>query len=268
VEGGSFYRGETTDCPVTVGRMRAFVADRDRWISEAGGSHPQVGECEHVPGYGSGWQTSWQPGGQLPVNSAALTDASHLGEHLFCGSEGTWRDTPGTEAEENLPINCINWYEAFAFCIWDGGRLATEAEWEYAAAGGALKRTYPWGDSPEPDDDHAVYGCQEGLDPECPLTDLHPVGSKPAGAGYFGQLDLAGSMDEWGFDWLDPGPEYINPCSDCADLTFEDPIYSFRVARGGDWKHEAFALSVTHRDGLYPERRSSTIGVRCVRTAP
>ena len=57
--------------------------------------------------------------------------------HLKCyPGYQTWLDTPGTPTEEDYPINCIDWYEAFAFCIWDGGYLPTEAEWGYAAAGG------------------------------------------------------------------------------------------------------------------------------------
>ena len=45
---------------------------------------------------------------------------------------------------ELLPINQVTWFEAFAFCIWDGGFLPSEAEWNYAAAGGAEQRAYPW----------------------------------------------------------------------------------------------------------------------------
>ena len=59
----------------------------------------------------------------------------------------TWTPSPvsGSASQENLPINCVDWAEAYAFCIWDGGFLPSEAEWEYAAAGGSLQLDYPWG---------------------------------------------------------------------------------------------------------------------------
>src|SRR5580704_6839465 len=56
--------------------------------------------------------------------------------------EETWTETAGSS--ENLPITEAHWYAAYAFCIWDGGFLPSEAEWNYAAAGGSDQRAYPW----------------------------------------------------------------------------------------------------------------------------
>jgi hypothetical protein len=84
------------------------------------------------------WDVAWNA--SLPVDAAALTAA------VKCNSTWqTWSDSPGTPSAESHPMNCINWYEANAFCIWDGGRLPSEAEWNYTAAGGSQQRQYPWG---------------------------------------------------------------------------------------------------------------------------
>ena len=73
------------------------------------------------------YETGWQSSDDSNIDP---TDAN-----LLCAATATWTHTAG--AQENLPIDCVNWYEAYAFCIWDGGFLPSEAEWEYAAAGGS-----------------------------------------------------------------------------------------------------------------------------------
>lgn len=116
---------------VTVGRFRAFVAAGEGTLAKApapgSGAHPKVAN--------SGWLVDWSDAakGLLPSNKAAL-------ESALAG--GTWTATPG--ANEQRPITNVTWFVAFAFCAWDGGRLPTNAEWNYAASGGSEQRTYPW----------------------------------------------------------------------------------------------------------------------------
>ncbi len=158
---------------VTVGRFRAFV---DAWYDNW---RPAEGDGE-IPGVaGSGWQPAWND--YLP---GAF--------NLDCHANATWTEAPG--ADEDKPIGCVNWYHAHAFCIWDGGRLPTEAEWEYAAAGAEENRLYPWGGAPI-DETRSVFD----------TGTIEPVGSRPAGAARWGHMDMAGNTSEWVFDCLDDG---------------------------------------------------------------
>jgi len=103
---------------VTVARFRAFF---DAFDGEGlpGGAAPSLAVAE------SGWQPEWNA--VLPTSKEQLeADVScSTNPHGATPLEATWTHAPG--ANESLPINCITWYEAFAFCVWDGGFLPTEA---------------------------------------------------------------------------------------------------------------------------------------------
>ena len=225
---------------VTVGRFRRFVEQYDGTTpSDGAGAHPLIA--------GSGWQAAWDI--YLPVDQAGLQ--SNLKCH---GSYQTWTDTAG--GNETYPINCVNWYESFAFCVWDGGRLPTEAEWEKASAGGAENRLYPWGPEAPSATTANFYGSDNS-----PYID---VGSHAAGAGRWGHQDLAGSMWEWVFDGYDSG-WYAgggSTCNDCANMSEA----SYRVLRGGGFFSAATFLRAANRGGDAPTNLGGSIGFRCART--
>ncbi len=174
---------------------------------------------------------------------------------LSCIQGETWSPTSGPA--DALPINCVDWYEAFAFCAWDGGRLPTEAEWEYAAAGGDENRRYPWGMN-APDPNLAVF-CGPATYP-CWSDDIAPVWSLPQGAGRWGHLHLAGNLSEVVFDAFDLYP--VSASVDYADTR----DVAVRVGRGGVFTNESEAMRAALR--LYGARsdRTEYAGFRCARS--
>jgi formylglycine-generating enzyme required for sulfatase activity len=225
---------------ITVGRFRKFVEAGKG--TQAAGSAPDDGEGAHPLIAGSGWDPAWNT--NLTANTAALRSA------VKCVGT-TWTDAAG--ANEKRPMTCITWYEAFAFCAWDGGRVPTEAEWNYAAAGGIAQRLYPWG-STAPDDSYAVYFPGSG-------ATAKDVGTKsPKGDGLWGLADLAGNVSEWNLDfYVDPYPK---PCADCANLV---PSVS-RIIRGGSHQVAASNLLSSYRGDVGPWGRGDHIGARCARS--
>jgi sulfatase modifying factor 1 len=232
---------------ITVGRFRAFInagyGTAANPPAAGSGANPHLAR--------SGWDSTW---------NASLVASGGLSAALKCSpAYATWTDAPG--ANENRPINCLTWYEAFAFCIWDGGRLPTEAEWEYAAAGGSDHRPYPWGKSSTASDaELAVFGCNYPANTvRCSgVANIAPVGSVPLGNGKFGQSDLAGNVTEWALDWFWP----YEACDvDCAQL--DHP--AGRVWRGGAYDLDVLHLFSTNRNTSGPTIRSPEGGARCVR---
>ncbi len=229
-----------------MGRFRRFVdAYADGWRPQAGeGRNPNVAEAD-----ATGWQATWTAA--LPADRAALL--AHLKVNDLC----SWTDTPS--GNESKAITCMTWHEAAAFCIWDGGRQPTEAEWEYAAAGGGENRGFPWG-SELPD---CTYGnFYLGIYPSGSYcsADLGvvAVGSTPKGDGRLGHADLSGNALEWLFDTSERYQS--TPCNNCVSTTGDG-----RSVRGGGWAFSFWQARAASRSYVTPTDPSTAGGIRCAR---
>ena len=239
---------------ITVGRFRRFVeAAEQGWLPAAGsGRHVHLrggaGLVERDEGTPEpGWATAWST--ELPADWRAS---------LATGYSCNWTDLPG--ANEQKAMNCIHWEEAYAFCIWDGGFLPSEAEWNFAAAGGDEQRLYPWGAADPSTGDYAIYSdsCPGGG--WCMAPDL--VGVRPDGAGRWGHHDLAGNAAEWVLDWYEEPYPAGGTCTDCVNLA---STRTMRGLRGGAHWDSAGLITTDYRYYGSPDFRVIGAGARCAR---
>lgn len=245
----SSFRLDTYE--ITVGRFRNFAAVfSPNMIAAGAGKNPNNFAD---PGWDSTWNASLPP-----------TQAQLLADVVNNKTQPDCTYTGAAMGNENRPMNCIDWYMAEAFCIWDGGRLPTDAEWAYAAQGGSQARVYPWAASVPPIDcTHANYNPGTA----CSATGPNDVGSEsPTGDARWGQADMSGNVWEWTQDYQPDSGTYPATCSNCANLTMSN---SGRSTRGGGYSNDATYLysylAIGNNPGL---AANSLVGARCARSAP
>jgi formylglycine-generating enzyme required for sulfatase activity len=273
---------------VTVGRFKRFLAEYDTWraqtlLNQTGagavaGPPAMVQACSSTTMTApNGWVKDWTTNPKaLPQTATALTSLIEQQCSVGNGSAapGAFREDPDT-SNDDKPMSCVTWFEAYAFCIWDGGRLPTEAEWNYAAAGGGQQRPFPW--STEVPDPNIMQTSQllpgyAAISTGAQLPD--DVGSYPNGVGLFSQYDLAGSIYEWVLDSPASEDDFsyqsTYPLNLCGYIANAENIGGGvpRVVRGGSFESVAATARSSARRTANDDFRYRDLGMRCARNVP
>jgi len=162
------------------------------------------------------------------------------------------------------PVNCVDAFQAEDYCRWQGKRLPTEEEWEYAARGGDQERKFAWGDTPPTPELANLCGGEciamfKGIDfpwtgaypTNDPYVNTAPVGSFPAGAARWGNLDMVGNVKEFTATEYCP---YLQPNCHSGQ----------QVGRGSAWMSALLKkIRVARRVFDVPWHRSQDLGMRC-----
>lgn len=164
----------------------------------------------------------------LPANYGSRTRRIYYGNSEFA----------------DYPVIFVSYVHASSFCLWAGGRLPTEAQWEKAARSDD-GRLFPWGNQ-DPTEEHMNLSFDDTL----------AVGKYPDGASPYGLLDMAGNVWEWTFDWF--GASYYNVSQK------ENPLGpasgETRVIRGGSYGKAPGGVRVVVRTSLKPDETLDTLG--------
>jgi formylglycine-generating enzyme len=214
--------------------------------------------------------TTWRKVWEDP-NLMSLTDTDLDAALRACEPQVINDLKDPTGSKDNHPMTCVNWYEALLFCIFDGGRLPTEAEWNFAAAGGSEQRPFPWSmDTVLTDRDG--FASYANVDVGGQVFQPMDVGSFPQGRGRYGQYDLAGNATEWVFDRCGDCAKYAVPRgTDIVEIDVPGREADVNViTRGGSFRLDLASARTSYRRqavssavGRYPDT-----GWRCARNGP
>jgi formylglycine-generating enzyme required for sulfatase activity len=234
---------------VTVSRFYPFLLEFDAARSpvDGAGAYPDAPE--------SGWRIEWSDDPRLVAPTAQSLS-------IGISACGPWAHEELTE----VPMRCVNWYIAQAFCIWDGGRLPTESEWAFSAMGGDEQRVYPWSTSTDDQIIDQSLACYR--DRETTWSGPQAVGSHPEGAGRWGTRDLAGNVFEWVADVYRDSLDMdgcLEPVSETASSCAEPSTDVRRTTRGGSYANNAALLTNETRLWTYASMRDPLVGFRCAR---
>jgi sulfatase modifying factor 1 len=191
---------------------------------------------------------------------------------FVCGQPDTAEGcTWSAEAnQKDYPINCVDWFQANAYCAWahKGGRLPTEAQFEYAARDGGKTQSFPWGEANPDCATNVIYLDSLKNNGGCGTGGPWPVCSRTAGNTTGGACDLAGNVGELCWDWYtmyDAKPQ-ADPTGPATAPPGEFGYPPFHVIRGGGYSGNEPLLNTSCRAPLvgYPAR-SAHFGFRCAK---
>lgn len=178
----------------------------------------------------------------------------------------SWRHPEGPDSSldgrRDHPVVHVSWQDAAAFCAWAGGRLPTEAEWEFAARGGLEAHRFPWGDDLTPNGEHRA-NIWQGLFPRQNSVEDGHYGTAPVDSylpNGFGLFNTSGNVWEWCADWFNArhsGEPLANPRGPEAGTQ--------RVIRGGSYLcHESYCnrYRVAARSSNTPSSTTGHMGFR------
>jgi formylglycine-generating enzyme required for sulfatase activity len=188
-------------------------------------------------------------GSCAPIN---LDRNAALGEH---------RLHYGVSGRENHPVSYVSASQAKTFCEWIGGRLPSEAEFDYAASSRG-KYVYPWGDKDDDCSRSAEFKFEVGqLSPTCgnDNSGTSPVCSHLSGNSEQGLCDMAGNVAEWTAD--NAHPNFCGAPNDGSVWVGGDERH--RIVKGGSWRDDNGATTIRIRAPA--AQQDSTIGFRCAR---
>jgi formylglycine-generating enzyme required for sulfatase activity len=170
--------------------------------------------------------------------------------------QGFWSSSK--DWSEYHPVVNASWADASAFCQWVGGRLPTEAEWEYAARGGQADQAFPFDSQNARDKANFSSVGRKGndvYDYTSPVKSFDP--------NSWGLYDMAGDVWQWTADWFDANYYSTSP----ADDPTGPDTGKERVVRGGSFRSDpAKHLRISYRDKFPPEAgpKLDAVGFRCV----
>ena len=248
--------GKTVTVTVTLVKGSFAGPSGSLWVAISGGNF-DMGSISGA--------SNEKPVHRVTIRSFSMMKAEvTVGQYRACVREGkcTKPDTGGycnwdKDGRSRHPVNCIDWNQARSFCRWAGGRLPSEAEWEYVARSAGRAWKYPWGKESatclRSVMNHGGWGCG--------MKRTWPVCSKTVGNTAQGLCDMAGNVWEWTEDcWH---ANYTEAPTDGSAWTRN--CKSSRVSRGGSWGSSAASLRTADRHFASPRSRGSDLGLRCAR---
>lgn len=280
LEGGTFFMGsededgrpEDGEGPVREVTLAPF------WMDRTTVTNQQFAEFVEKTGYKTeaeyfGWSFVFHMlvPSKIKRKESGIRQVQGL-QWWIAVNKATWRkpEGPGSNINKRMhyPVVHVSWNDAAAYAQWAGKRLPTEAEWEYAARGGLVRKRYCWGDELLPNGKH-MCNIWQGRFPDENTKKDGWIGTAPAKsfpANGYGMRNMAGNVWEWCADWFSPNwhvpsteATRVNPVGpDCGDR---------RVMRGGSYLcHHSYCnrYRVGARTGNTPDSSTGNCGFRCV----